>query len=138
MYGKFKHTVDAKGRLFVPSKLREELGSAFIVVKSTPFLRVYPEAVWQQKIDKLKEKSSSKIPNMLYIFGNVCRCEADKQGRFLLPEDYRIDAELTQEVMFVGKADCAEIWNAARYEADEAKFYADPELVAAAMEALEL
>ena len=138
MYGKYKHTLDAKGRLFVPSKLRDELGSAFYVVKNAKlFLTVYPEEIWLKKLEKLKELPTSKVPDMRYIFANVCKCEPDKQGRFLLPEDFRQYADLTQEVMIVGQASCAEIWNAERFEADEAKFFADSEKIAAVMEALE-
>lgn len=137
MYGKYKHTVDAKGRLFVPSKLRTKLGSAFFVLKNAKgYLTVFPEDVWEQKIDKLKEQPTGKVAGMRYILSNAIRCEVDKQGRFLLPEDYRQCADLTQEVMIIGQANCAEIWNVERYEEDEAKFFADPEQSEAIMEAL--
>ncbi len=138
MYGKYKHTLDAKGRLFVPSKLRNKLGSAFFVLKNAKrFLTVFPEDVWEQKLERLKSLPSNRVADMRYILANAIRCEADKQGRFLLPEDYRQFADLTQEVMIIGQANCAEIWNADRYEADEASFFADPEKIAAIMEALE-
>ncbi len=138
MFGKYRHTLDAKGRLIVPSKLRDEFGPSFYVAKSQQgCLKVYTEDEWQRKLEALKTKTTASIPDMRYFFANICRCEPDKQGRFLLPEDFRQFAELTQDVMFIGQATFAEIWNAERYEADEAKFFADPKNIAAIMEALE-
>ena len=55
MFGKYKHTLDPKGRLFVPAKLREELGSAFYVARSLdPCLTVYTEEEWQRIVERSK------------------------------------------------------------------------------------
>ena len=109
MFGKYKHTLDPKGRLFVPAKLREELGSAFYVARSLdPCLTVYTEEEWQRT-----------------FFANVVRCEPDKQGRFLLPDDLRKYAGIQQEVYFLGQAGRAEIWAAERYEEEEANVSAE-------------
>ena len=59
MYGKYKHSVDPKGRLFVPSKLREELGEAFYVTLGLDHcLSVYTEAGWQAILDKYNVKTT--------------------------------------------------------------------------------
>ena len=136
MYGKYKHTLDPKGRLFVPSKLKDELGAAFYVAKAPDAcLTVYPEAEWQKVLDHCNELPASKARAMRFFFANVAKCEPDKQGRFLLPESFREYAGIGQEVIFLGQAGRAEIWSAERYEAEEAK-YITPEAIAAVMEEL--
>ena len=136
MYGKYKHTLDAKGRLFVPSKLRDELGAAVYIAKAPdPCITVYTEQEWQRILDRCNELPSSKVRAMRYFFANVVKCEPDKQGRFLLPETMREYAGIKQDVIFVGQAGHAEIWSAERYEAEEQK-YLTPENIAAVMEEL--
>ncbi len=136
MFGKYRHSLDAKGRLFVPSKLREELGEAFYLAKAPdPCLTIYTQAEWDRVIARFNELPASKARSLRFFFANVCKCEPDKQGRFLLPESFREYAGIEQEVMFIGQADRAEIWAAERYEAEEAKFL-KPEMIAAAMEEL--
>ena len=113
MFGKYKHTLDPKGRLFVPAKLREELGSAFYVARSLdPCLTVYTEEEWQRIVERSKAAPSSKARGLRTFFANVVRCEPDKQGRFLLPDD-------------LGQAGRAEIWAAERYEEEEANVSAE-------------
>ena len=137
MYGKYKHTLDAKGRLFVPSKLRDELGAAFYVAKAPDAcLTVYTEQEWQRVLDHCNALPSSKARAMRFFFANVVKCEPDKQGRFLLPESMREYAGIKQDVIFLGQAGRAEIWAAERYEAEEAK-YLTPEAIAAVMEELD-
>ena len=129
MYGKYQHTLDAKGRLFVPSKLKEELGAAFYIAKAPDAcLTVYPEAEWQKVLDHCNELPASKARAMRFFFANVAKCEPDKQGRFLLPAELR-------QVVFLGQAGRAEIWSAERYAAEEAK-YLTPEAIAEVMEEL--
>ena len=136
MYGKYQHTLDAKGRLFVPSKLKEELGTAFYIAKAPDAcLTVYPEAEWQKVLDHCNELPASKARAMRFFFANVAKCEPDKQGRFLLPESFREYAGIDQEVVFLGQAGRAEIWSAERYAAEEAK-YLTPEAIAEVMEEL--
>ena len=90
MFGKYKHTLDPKGRLFVPAKLREELGSAFYVARSLdPCLTVYTEEEWQRIVERSKAAPSSKARGLRTFFANVVRCEPDKQGRFQLPAALR-------------------------------------------------
>lgn len=136
MYGKYRHTLDAKGRLFVPSKLRDELGEAFYVAKAPDAcLTVYPEEEWQRQLERYKQLPPSQARALRVFFANVVKCEPDKQGRFLLPESFRAYAGIDQEVMFLGQATRAEIWSAERYEEEEAK-YLTPEALAAVMEEL--
>ena len=69
MFGKYKHTLDPKGRLFVPAKLREELGSAFYVARSLdPCLTVYTEEEWQRIVERSKAAPSSKARGLRTFF----------------------------------------------------------------------
>lgn len=120
--GKYNHNVDAKGRLFVPAKLREELGEVFYVtVGLDNCLSVYPTARWKRIEENYSQLPLSKTRMLRTLFANACRCEPDKQGRFLVPQELRTYAGITDEVTFVGLGDHAEIWSAGRFAALEAQ-----------------
>ena len=112
MYGKYQHTLDAKGRLFVPSKLKEELGAAFYIAKAPDAcLTVYPEAEWQKVLDHCNELPASKARAMRFFFANVAKCEPDKQGRFLIPANLRQHAKLGKEAVLIGVSNRIEVWS---------------------------
>ena len=137
MVGKYRHNVDPKGRLFVPAKLREELGESFYVTLGLEHcLSVYTEAGWQAIVDKYNALPMSQARKMRFLFANAAKCEPDKQGRFLIPTELRDYAGLKDEVMFVGLAGHAEIWDSATYDALEAETLT-PEYMASVMEELE-
>lgn len=136
MYGKYRHTVDPKGRLIVPSKLRDELGDSFYVTLGVDHcLTVYTEEGWQGILDRYNAMPMSKARKMRFLFANAAKCEPDKQGRFLLPSELRDYAGLQQEVTFIGQGGHAEIWDSATYDILE-KETLTPENLAAAMEEL--
>ena len=136
MFGKYKHTLDPKGRLFVPAKLREELGSAFYVARSLdPCLTVYTEEEWQRIVERSKAAPSSKARGLRTFFANVVRCEPDKQGRFLIPTELRQYAGIRQEVTFIGQGGHAEIWDSEAYDKLEMETLT-PENLASVMEEL--
>ena len=137
MVGKYRHTVDPKGRLFVPSKLREELGDAFYVTLGLDHcLSVYTEAGWEAIVEKYNALPIAKTRKMRFLFANAAKCEPDKQGRFLIPTELRDYAGLKQDVTFIGQAGHAEIWDSDTYDALEAESLT-PENLAAAMEELD-
>lgn len=136
MYGKYRHTVDPKGRLIVPSKLRDELGEAFYVTLGLDHcLTVYTEEGWQGILDRYNAMPISQSRKIRFLFANAAKCEPDKQGRFLLPAELREYAGLEQEVTFIGQGGHAEIWDAETYDALERETLT-PENLAAAMEEL--
>ena len=137
MVGKYRHNVDPKGRLFVPAKLREELGENFYVTLGLEHcLSVYTEAGWQAIVDKYNALPMSQARKMRFLFANAAKCEPDKQGRFLIPTELRDYAGLKDDVMFVGLAGHAEIWDSATYDALEAETLT-PEYMASVMEELD-
>ena len=139
MYGKYTHNVDAKGRLFVPAKLREELGETFYVMIGVgKCLMVYPEEKWETVRARFNEVKLSDAGMLRIVLANVAKCEPDKQGRFLIPQLLRDYAGLQSDVTFLGQGDHAEIWNAADYAAQEAEFLSTPDQLQNALRALGL
>ena len=136
MYGRYEHTVDAKGRLFVPAKLRAELGGAFYVTLGMDHcLSVYTEDGWNKILERFNSLPLSQSTKMRFLFANAAKCEPDKQGRFLLPAELRRYAGIEQEVMFIGQGSRAEIWSADTYRRMEEQTLT-PENLKAVMEEL--
>lgn len=124
MLGQFKSTVDIKGRMNFPAKLREELGECFVISKiididkEVKCIKVYSKAGWQEIIEKTKVKSQIKVANLQrFLMANACDIEVDKQGRIIIPQALREYAGLDNEVVIVGLGEQAEIWNKAKWEA---------------------
>ena len=138
MYGKYEHTLDAKGRVFVPAKLRETLGETFFVMPGLEnCLNVYTREGWQRLQDKINQLPMARRAGLRVLLSNICECTPDKQGRVLLPAELRAYAALEQDVIFLGQGDHSEIWNAELYRASEAENLS-PEYVRSVMEALEI
>ena len=119
MYGEFEHTVDAKGRMNFPAKLRDEFGEHFYISKSfnERCLTVYTEKSWNDLRESLKGKPSKiALPVERFIFGSACEAEPDKQGRIAIAPALRSYAGITSEVVVVGINDRAEIWDKASWE----------------------
>ena len=137
MYGRYDHGVDPKGRLFVPAKLRTELGDAFYVTLGLDHcLSVYTQEGWSRILEKFNSLPISQSTKMRFLFANAAKCEPDKQGRFLLPAELRRYAGIGQEVTFIGQAGHAEIWDSEAYDALESETLT-PESLAAVMEELD-
>ncbi len=125
MTGKFDHSIDAKGRLFVPSKLREQLGDHFhIAIGSNrerdggycAFLTLYPEQVWQQMLEKINASPSGQAAEADVLLAYADSCEPDAQGRILIRQDLREYAGLKKDVVITGSSNKAKIWDKAVWE----------------------
>ena len=122
MTGQYQHTIDAKGRLFIPAKLREELGDTFYVTMGMDScLSVYSDASWARFTEKFESLPYTKTKAMRPLFANAAKCEPDAQGRILLPQKLRAYAKLEKDVTIAGVSDHAEIWNAEAWSAVEAE-----------------
>ena len=129
MTGQYAHNIDAKGRLFLPAKLREELGGVFhVTVGQDHCLSVYSDESWAAFMDKLKALPYNEIKRLRGLFAYACDCEPDAQGRILLPAKLREYAGLTKEVVIIGSYDRAEIWDAGRWAEVESAAFADGSL----------
>ena len=112
MTGIYQHTIDAKGRLFMPAKLREELGDVFYVTLSVErCLSAYSAESWDAFMAKIKAMPKLKQIKMRPMFAHAAKCELDSQGRILLPQALRDFAGLNKNVTVVGSGECAEIWD---------------------------
>ena len=137
MTGAYQHTLDAKGRLFIPAKLRDELGSVFYVTLSMDkCLCAYSAESWQEFSDKVNAMPYVKQRKMRPLFAYAAKCELDSQGRILLPQNLRDFAELTKDVAIAGCNTHAEFWDAERW-AELGKIETTPDNIAAVMEELE-
>jgi len=137
MIGEYMHTVDAKGRLFIPAKLREELGSVFYVTLSMErCLSAYSAESWDRFMEKIKAMPYSRQQKMRPLFAHAARCELDAQGRINLPQALREFAELKKDVAIVGSGNHAEIWDADKW-AEVTAVETTPENIAAMMEEFE-
>ena len=114
--GQYNHTIDAKGRLIIPVKYREQLGDTFICTKGfDKCLYLYPLAEWQNVEDRFGEiNSTSKKARKLarFFFGSSSECELDKQGRVLIPAALREFAGLEKDTVLLGVRNRIEVWDA--------------------------
>lgn len=117
--GEFRHSIDAKGRLFIPAKLREELGERFTVTRGLDqCLSIYPENEWNALEERIRALPMSKARDLQrFFFASAFDAELDSQGRILLPAGLRKYAELGKEAVITGVSGHAEIWDAARWDA---------------------
>ena len=136
LIGQYQHNIDAKGRLFIPAKFREELGETFYVtIGLDGCLSVYSDTKWASLIEKVEALPLSKARSMRTLFANAAKCEPDAQGRILIPAKLREYAKLEKEVIITGASRCVELWNPERWAPIESEGL-DPENLAAAMEEL--
>ena len=119
MTGEYQHSIDAKGRLFVPAKLRDAFGedSNVVLVRSLDTcVSVYPREVWrvfEEKINALPLTDSRDIRR--FFFGSMQEAELDGQGRLQLPQNLREYAGITKALTAVGCGDHVEIWDEESY-----------------------
>ena len=137
MTGEYQHSLDNKGRLFIPAKLRDELGEVFFITLSMDrCLCAYSAENWKIFSDKVSAMPFVKQRKMRPLFAHAARCELDSQGRALIPQNLREYAGLVKSVTVVGCNSHAELWDS---DAWNAIFEAEttPENIAAVMEELE-
>ena len=142
MIGKYPAKLDDKNRLSVPAKLRNELGSEFFVTLGVNCghrcLTVYTDPDWQtlsQNYNALPISQRSAATSL--IFMNAIECSPDKQFRFGLSQFLLDYAGIGREVMIVGRAGQAEIWDAEEFNRFEAENLT-PEKLLASLEAIGL
>ncbi|MDF2473723.1 MAG: MraZ protein [Anaerocolumna sp.] len=119
--GEHNHTIDAKGRIIIPSKFRETLGDEFVVTQGLDgCLFVYPNDEWLNFITQLKDLPGSKEARQLqrYFMAGAATCEVDKQGRILIPTKLREQAALEKDIVFVGVLTKIEIWSKERWDSN--------------------
>ncbi len=120
LLGEFNHSIDEKGRLIIPAKLRDDLGENFVICNGLEgCLFVYSQEEWNKfvtELEALPRMSKDARIYKRYFFGSASEGTFDKQGRVLVPPPLRKTANLEKDVVLVGVQDHVEIWDKARWE----------------------
>lgn len=111
--GTYQHNIDAKGRVIIPAKFREELGDSFYVTKGlNNCLFVLSAEQWSLFLEKLSSQPISKATNIARFFcAGAAEAVPNAQGRVLIPDTLRKYANLYKDVTVIGSGNRVEIWN---------------------------
>ena len=115
LIGEYEHSLDAKGRLIMPAKLKDDIGEKFVITKGLDgCLFAYSQSEWKNFEEKLRtfpltNKDARAL--MRFFLAGAMECEIDKQGRFLVAGNLREFAELEKEVVIIGVLTKIEIWS---------------------------
>ncbi len=124
--GEYAHNLDAKGRIIIPSKFREELQTSFVLTRGLDgCLTIYSLDQWNKIFEKLSKLPTTKKATRQYIHmltSRAAECTLDSQGRIAIPSFLAKPVHITKECVVIGVGDHIEIWDKATWEAyyDEA------------------
>lgn len=118
--GEYQHSLDPKGRIIVPAKFREELGSKFVATKGLDnCIFLYPLGEWQVLEEKLRSLPFTRADVRSFVrffFSGASELEMDKQGRIVLPPNLRDYAGINRDLMVIGVGARVEIWSNQSWE----------------------
>lgn len=128
-FGKYRHTLDPKGRVFVPKKILAALPEGeprhFIVNKGFEgCLMLYTTSAWRRTVEQVTAKDHGEREKRDFrrlMFASASQLPIDNAGRILIPEDLRQEAGLDREVVFLGLEDQIEVWDLVRWNQYEAE-----------------
>lgn len=120
LIGEYEHSIDTKGRLSMPAKLKADIGEKFVVTKGLEgCLFVYSLTEWQNFEEKLRAfpltNKNARTLTRFFLAG-ATECEIDKQGRFLIASNLREYANLEKEVVIIGVLGRIEIWDKQKWK----------------------
>jgi len=120
--GQFEHSLDEKGRLTIPARLRSRLGEHFVltIAPPEPCLAMYPEAAWSDfcaKLESAPRKDAQYRTFVRHLFAHTEEASLDAQGRLLIPPALREYAQLDRDAVLVGALTRIEMWSAAAWRA---------------------
>lgn len=138
LYGGYQHSIDKKGRIFIPAKLREELGDNFMICRGIYGKRclcVYSNVEWEKLVEKIGTLPATKASTIKrFLYDGAFNVECDAQGRILIPGTLREYAMLETDAHMIGMDTNLEIWNTKIWEEESRQI--TPEQVAAIAEEL--
>lgn len=113
--GEYKHNIDQKQRVIIPSKFRDALGTSFVITKGyDTCVFLYDMVEWKELVDKVKTlpKGDPQVRKFERFFiGGASILEIDTQGRVVLPKALKDYANIEKEVVFLGVSNRIEIWS---------------------------
>ena len=111
--GKYSHSIDAKNRLIIPSKIKEQLGDTITILRgSDKCLTLYSAEEWENYARKISELPKTQVRALTrYLYSNSIEVQPDSQGRVMLPAEMVKYAEITKNIITVGCGKYAEIWS---------------------------
>ena len=140
LIGEYYHNLDAKGRVSIHSKFRDDLGGTFVLSKGLDnCLYAYSTKEWegfQNELLALRGQDAQKVRR--FFFSGASECEIDTQGRVVLPPVFREYAGLKKELVIIGVSNRAEIWDKEKWEKYISDSSFDSEEISSAMERLGL
>ena len=126
LIGEYEHSLDVKGRLILPAKIREDMGEKFIVTKGLDgCLFGFSQTEWanfEEKLKTLPLTNKNARDFVRFFLSGATECEIDKQGRFLIAGNLREYANLEKDAVIIGVGTRIEIWNKDKwksYNSDE-------------------
>lgn len=138
LFGGYQHNIDKKGRVFIPAKLREELGEEFYICRSIfgkRCLCVYSQAEWDKLVGQISTLPNTKSNDLKrFLYDGTFTVGFDSQGRILIPAVLREYSCLTDEAHIIGMASNLEIWNNELWAKENEKY--TPENIASIVEEL--
>lgn len=119
-FGEYRHNLDEKNRLILPSRFRDDLGDRFIMACGLDScLEILTAETWEAKMRELKQLPLTRRDNREFvrlIAQGVCEVEPDRTGRFIIPQNLREYAGIQKEVVITGVLDKIEIWSRENWE----------------------
>ncbi len=136
-YGEYQHSMDVKGRAIMPSKFRDGLGDKFILTKGLDnCLFAYSKEEWNNLETRLKSLPLTNKDARAFVrffFSGAAECEADKQGRVLIPANLREYANLDKDIYVIGVSTRVEVWDKGRWDNYSSDENVSPDAIAEKM-----
>jgi len=140
--GQYQHTVDGKGRMFMPARFREQLGDAFIITRGLDnCLFIYTQHEWADLTAKLESLQFTRRDHRAFarmFFSGAAECTLDGQGRCLIPPHLRDHARLEREAVIIGVSNRIEVWSRQGWETYNEQAAVSYEDTAEKLESLEM
>ncbi len=125
LIGEYRHTIDAKKRVALPAKFREELGSKVVITHGLDnCLSIYPLDAWEKVAEKLTNLSMGQADTRRFnrfMLAGAVETDVDAMGRILIPDFLKEFASLDTKVVIAGIHERAEIWDEERWKAYKAE-----------------
>src|SRR4051794_24090937 len=127
--GRHAHTLDAKGRMAIPARFRDELADGLVVTRGVDHcLAIYPMAAWNElaaKINALPVSDADARTFRRMVFAEAIDLVLDAQGRILVPSELRAYAQIDRDAVVIGVHSFIEVWSPERWNTAREAFDED-------------